>query len=41
MCKAVAIDTRVDLEIRKPIIRHLWRNSYARRECSRFGRNEV
>jgi len=30
----------VDLEIWK-LIRHLWRNSNARRECSRLGRSEV
>jgi len=38
---AVAIDTPVDLEIRKLLIRHLWRNSYTWRECSRLGRNEL
>jgi len=37
----VAIDMPVDLEIRNLLIRHQWRNSYARRECSRLGRNEV
>jgi len=37
----VAIDTPVDLETENLLIRHLWRNSYARRECSRLGRNEV
>jgi len=40
---AEAIDTPVDLEIRKLIIliRHLWRNSYAWRECRRLGRSEI
>jgi len=38
----VAIDTPVDLEIRKlKLLRHLWCDSYAQRECSRLGRNEV
>jgi len=37
----VAIDTRLDLKKENLLIRHLWRNSYARRECSRLGRNEV
>jgi len=27
----------MDLEMRNLIICHLWRNSYARRECSRLG----
>jgi len=38
----VATDTRLwILKFDKLFIRHLWRNSNARRECSRLGRNEL
>jgi len=37
----VATDTPVDLKFENLFIHHMWRNSNARWECSRLGRNEV
>jgi len=37
----MAIDTPVDLEIWKVIHTPLWRNSFARQECSRLVRNKL